>query len=583
MSRAVVLLALLLLVPVAAAQREMSVTMPASQAPRPVGGVGVLMHVETPDPTRMSFSEPWLLVGADNLVNVTVMNDLSQRWNGTFRVNVTGATAVDETLFFSLAPRARESRLIAIHPEDVGRVAIALESIDAFQPGGEPVSLTYSAAALPMPSVRYLDPPVGGAASEDDAFESFGMYGQSHAPGVAFVRVAPGDVVRARLQVRNDLPFTTPEFSVMLEGSRSVGPAIVPSLEPGRSAIVELPDFVPQEQQPGGGRFFGGMGQVELRAIGTFTVGGASVRAQLGEYRVENGVVRDPLPATALIEVQDGLSIELLVPRDPRLGVPTRVKINASNLGGDTQQGTLLVTVNTPNGLHYGVQGPESRSIHVDLAPGERAEEAIEFTPYVTGQWTLSTLFRSGEGFGYGGGGGYFNVEGPVRISFDRYGTEYARIGERVQVDLVVETEDTLQDAELRVAAGAGYRSYDMTSTSGQYQPGLAQRLLDVESSTAQLGTLRPGGAVNVTLEVAGRASGRFDVIPFVLSEGFAFTSRPHDPARDGFIDGPYYGGSGVSLAVQPRAVPTAVALAPLTVGLALFVGTWTMRTRFVK
>lgn len=580
--RPALLLALLLLLPAASAQYPTRVDARLTEEARFPGGLGLTMRMDSVDNDRAPLVDAWFLVAADNVVNVTVHNGQSRAWNGTFRVNATGASTSEETLSFAVPAGGQLSRYVTVHPDDIGRVTVMLEPIDAFQADGQPLAAALTGPAVLMPNVRFVDPPLPGG-TEEDEFETFTMYGPSRPSTSAFVRVAPGDLVRPRLEVRNDLAVATPEFKLSLEGSRSVGPVLVGALEPGRSTIVELPEFTPADPQPGAGRYFGSMGQLEFRAMGEFTIAGASVRTHLATYRVENGAVADILPASAIMEIQDGLAVELLVPRDPRLGVPTRVKINVSNAGRETQVGTLVVTLNTPNSLHYEVQGPESRAIHLDLTPGERLAESIEFTPRVTGQWVLSTLFRSSEGFGYGGGGGYFNVEGPVLITFDRYGTEYARIGERVQVDLVVESESTLQGAELRVAAGSGYRSYDMSVTSGEFKPGLAQRLLDVDTGTATLGTLRPGGAVNVTIEVSGRASGRFDVIPFVLAEGFAYTSRPYDPAKDGLIEGPYYGGAGVALAVQPRPVPPALALAPLTVGLAVFVGTWTLRTRFVK
>ncbi|HWH08152.1 MAG TPA: hypothetical protein VNX21_03065 [Candidatus Thermoplasmatota archaeon] len=578
--KAPALLALLLLAPVAAAQVPVIIGGEKSM-PGPWGGLGATLRVDSVDNDRAPILEPWFLVGSDTVVNLTLVNDRTTAWNGTFRVNVTGATASEESVSFALPPHGRASRLVSVHADDPGRVAVLFEGVDAFLPDGQPMAYSLNGPALLMPSVRFVDPPVP-TRSEDDEYEAFSMYGGQRPTTSAFVRVAPGDYVRPRVEVRNTLAVATPEFMLTLEGGRTVGPVLVRSLEPGQSTVVELPEFMPAEAQPGGGRYFGSMGTLEFRAMGEFQIAGASVRAHLASYRIENGALAGVAPAVAYVEVQDGLSVETLVPREPRLGVPARVKLNVSNDGRDTVKGTLVVTLNTPNGYHYGVQGPEARSIHLDLTPGERLEEVIEFTPRVTGQWTVGSMFRSAEGFGYGGGGAYFTVDGPVRITFDRAGTEYARIGERVQVDLVVQTDATLADAALAVASGTGYRGFNMYASAGEYRPGLTQRLLDVETTTSQLGTLRPGGALNVTLEVAGRGSGRFDVIPFVLSEGFAYTSRPYDPARDPPSEA-YYGPSGVQLAVQPRPVPAAMALAPLTVGLAVFVGTWTLRTRFVK
>lgn len=579
--RTLALLALVLLLPPAAAQ--FSVTAPAEKV-----GVGLVVgpqsfsfRLEGKGDPSLSASDPWFLAGHDNVVNFTIFNGRDTEYRLNFTLNVTGAASSAETVAFAIPPYGTQTRTFTVHPDDVGNVEVVAESTDAFMPDGSPLRQSIVGPALLPPSVAFIDPPPRG---EDDEFDTLSMFGGSSSMATAYLRVPPGESVRPRLEVRNPLTVATQPFHLSLVGSRNVGPVDVPSLEPGESRIVELPEFVAGDAPPGGGRFFGIVGRVDLRAVGEFTVGGATVTATLAQYRVERGAVQDLLPSYAVVDVQDGLSIDVLVPRDPRLGVPTRVKLNASNTGRDRLEGSLLVTLMTPNGLYYEVQGPESRTMRLDLGPGERSSETIEFTPRVTGQWFVSSTFRSSEGFGYGGGGGGFEVKGPVRIAFDHYDVQYVRIGEPVTLDITVASEATLQDAKLRVASGAGYRSYsDAATESGKARPGLTQRLLHVETSTASLGTLRPGGVVNASLQVEGRSSGRFDVIPYVLAEGFAYTSRPYDPARDGPIQPGYGGGIGMQVAVQTRAVPPALGLAPLTVGLAVFVGAWTLRTRFVK
>lgn len=578
-------LLVLLLAPLAAAQRESITIAPAMPdvGGRLVGGPFLDIRLESADPTRIPAVQPWFLVGHDALVNVTLRSQ--EAWlNATFDVNVTGARAAESTLQFSVPPYGERSQLLAVHADDVGKVTVELTAVDAVQPDGRPIYGSTEGPAVLAPSVTFLDPPV---LPPDDEYDVQSGYGGVRSPSVAFARIAPGDPLRARLQVRNDLPLATNPFRLSLEGGRTIGPVDVRSLEPGEAIIVEFPEVQLTEAQPSGvgSRYFGLQGQFELRAIAEFTIAGATARGHLGQYRVDRGAVTGLLPATAMVEIQDGLAVEFLTPRDPRLGVPTRLKLNATNLGRTSIEGSLVIFLSTPYNLYYDVQGPESRTLRVDLRPGEAVSESIELTPRVTGQWSFSTLLQGSDSYTMTLGGGGFVVKGPIHIKFDTFGTEYARIGERVQVGLAIETSQTLQDAQLRVATGGGYfGGFGREATGGgAYRPGLTQRLVDVESSASSLGTLTPGGVLNVTLDVAGRGSGRFDLIPYVLAEGFAYTSRPYDPAVDGPIMTPYGFGYGVQLAVQPRPVPVALALAPLTVGLAVFVGTWTLRTRFVK
>lgn len=587
MKLALPLVLALLVLPGAVAQFDAPVrAVPGKGTGEIIGGsgIGFTFGVETVGDLTLIPSS-WFLAGHDTVVNLTGFGQ-GTAWNGSWRVNVTGATVDPQVVSLSVPATGSATAYLTVHPEDIGTVFLTLESIDAFYAGGEPVQLTLVGPAVVAPSVRFLDPPVAGDAEEDPEFEHIDTFGGPRASGAAYARVRPGDSLAPRVEVRNDLLVSTPAFDMTLEGGVTSRAVEVRSLAPGESITVDLPAFTPMEEQPGGGRYFGPMGRMELRLMGQFSVGGASVSVPLAAYETETGAVVRISPALAIIDIQEGLAVDLLVPRDPRLGVPTRVKINATNAGTSALEGTLVVNLQTPNGLYYEVQGPEVRTVRLDLAPGEETSESIEFTPRVTGQWGVSAVFQSSEGFGYGGGGGGFLVEGPVRIDLGQTGIVYARIGETVRVDVSVTSEKPLQGAELRVTSGQGYYGgyYDASQVSGgEFRPGLMQSLLVTEASTSSLGTLRPGGSLNATLEMKGRASGGYQVVPYVVAEGFAYTTRPYDPAVDGPMYSDFGYGYALMIAVQPRALPAAMGLLPLTVGLAVFVGLWTFRTRFVR
>lgn len=228
------------------------------------------------------------------------------------------------------------------------------------------------------------------------------------------------------------------------------------------------------------------------------------------------------------------------------------------------------------------MQGPQTRAVPVDLPARGRLRETVEFTPRVTGRWDVLVQYRAAEeGRSFHGGAGWFIVPGPVNIRLDRVGTEEARIGEPVRVGVVVESTAPMEGAELRVASGG---PPGQAAAAGAFRPGLLHRVLDAEASPAVLAALGPGAAANATLEVVGRASGRFDVVPFVLFGGHAYASRPYDAALDGPLpDGSVAGGYLLQVAVQPRPVPAAFALAPFAVGLALVMGAWAWRSRLAK
>jgi hypothetical protein len=356
-------------------------------------------------------------------------------------------------------------------------------------------------------------------------------------------------------------------------------------MEPGETRTIQFDEYVPVERSAGP-NYGGGVLRMELRFTAALTVGGVEPSVALADYRIENGVVRDVVPLLAAIDVQDGVALDLLVPKNPVLGAPMRIKYNVTNNGATRTTGNLVLSLQTPGNLFYEVQGPETLQLHVELGPGEQASGAFEFTPRVSGFWTVQNFFLSNEGFGFGGGGGTLVIPGPVTIRTDALGTVYARIGEPVRIDLSIATTRPLQGAQLRVTSGTTqYADPTRAAGAGDFRPGLAQRLLSSSADATGLDTLQPGGVLNASLQVSGRSAGRYSVVPYVLAEGFAYTTDPDQQAFRAGQDSPFAtnGASVVEIAVQARPVDAAWAIAPLVVALAFFVGTWTMRTRFVR
>lgn len=572
-----VLLASTLLAPLASAQfLEARSAIDMSPLPH-----GAQLRIDAPGAEHM---EPgWVLVGHDNVLNLTLRNFRPEPLSATFRINASGATVTPDNVTLRVGPQGTASALLALRPDDAGVVRVNAEAIDAFEPGGNPVTALWESTALALPSVRFLDPPP--TPPEDDEFQRIDMFGMTGG-GAITARVRPGETLRPRIEVHNPLATAIPPTRLALLGpSEAIGRVEVPALDAGQTRTLELPEFVAPDERGGGFHGFHPSARYELRVVAETPVGGVTRNSLVSEYDIKNGAVQVLTVGHILVLVQDGLAIDLTIPRQPVLGVPTRVTFNVSNHGATPLTGTVVLTLVTPGGLFYEVQGPETHPVHVDLGPGMSRSHAIEFTPRVTGNWQVQTVFRSSEGFGYGGGGGIIPVAGPVTIEKSHSSTTYARIGERIPVELVIETTQTLQGAELRVASGGGHGFGDPSQASGaSYRPGLSERLVRVDQLGGSLATLRPEGAVNITLELVARSAGRYSVVPYVLAEGFAYTStaraEPSHPGGPMFSPG---GDAAVQLAVQPRPVPAAMALAPLTIGLGVFVGVWTLRTRFVR
>ncbi|HUR69895.1 MAG TPA: hypothetical protein VM370_11675 [Candidatus Thermoplasmatota archaeon] len=577
------LLAALLLAPAAVAQ--MAVRPPMMTEPGVKVGFGgpfAEIRIESKDKDYAPFQNPWLVLGQDNVLNLTLRNDADVPMNATFHLNVTGATFSSEDITLSAEPYGYVGRTFVVHPDDAGMVSIVAGAVDAFQTGGEPLRAVFDAPALALPSMRFLDPPEEPETSEDEEFEQVDVFTGPRMGIDAYARVRPGESIAPRVELANPFETTTAGFRLTMQTGPTSPSVDVPSLEPGDTFVAEFPEFTPLEASFGGPFFGGPMGRQELRPNAELTVGGAPITAGAMHFRLDRGAVVDASPTFATIDIQDGLAVDIFAPRDPQLGAPTRLKYNLTNLQTTPAQGTLTITLMTPSGLFYEVQGPETHQVHVALGPGERTSGAIEFTPRVTGAWQASTLWQAAQGFGMGGGAS-FEVKGPLRIGFDRTDQIFARIGEPVEVGVVLESTDTLQDAQLRISAGSNYYRDPSTTSGSRYRPGFADTLVLSSTPTSSLGTLRPGGTVNATIQVVGRSSGTYNIVPYVLAEGFAYTSSMTQQGGPMPMDSFVYMPSVLSVAVQARAVPPGLSLAPLTLGLAFFVGVWTFRTRFVR
>lgn len=582
--RAALAFAALLLVAAPAAAQMVARPVPFGSPVEMVGG-GIIVELATVAPTKSGPSQvfPWLVVGHDNIVNLTLRNQQEGWVNATFRLNLTGATASVDDVEVSVAPWDVGGASFVVHPDDVGLVKIDVEAIDAFQPGGSPIEGYAEMPALLLPSVALIDPPPPPPSSEDDEFVRIDNFGGGSSAG-SYIRLPPGGSVQPRLELHNPFPTTIAGFRLRIMASGATLPPVdVEPLDAGETRVIELPEHKPVEG--GQGQFYGGMvGRFELRPIAEVVVGGATMNAGAASFALDRGAVVDVRPTYLTIDVQDGLVIDLYVPTKPQLGAPTRILYNFTNLQTTTATGRLTISLTPPSGLYYEVQGPESHAVPISLPGGEKGSGSIDFTPRVSGSWVASSFYLSDQSFGSGSGGG-FEVPGPVTLAFDQTEQVYARIGEAIDVGVVVATSQPLQDAQLRIASGGQYYRGDPASSGGQYQPGFAQDLIRATTGSGSLGTLRPGGTVNTSIELVARSSGSYNIVPYVLAEGFAYTStipRETLAGRGGPIDFPL-GQSMLNVLVLPREIPAGLSLAPLTMGLAFFVGVWTLRTRFVK
>lgn len=585
MNKLALLLVATLLLPVAGAQVMIgeSIARPAPSGPH--GPETLMMFFNVEGHTN---GAPFLVIEADNVVNFSAMNTQKKWWNATITVNVTGATSSVSSFEIHAEPLATTWHTFSVHPDGVGMVEIVLTSDTPTPQTGEPLRLGNVFAAVPPVSIRWVDPqPESPTVTEDGITYTRGGFGSSEHE-TAVMRLPPGGTFVPRIEVRNLGQAAVPAFKLELRGERgSLGTESIAPLEAGERRLIEFAPYTAANEQ---GRSYPGMQMsFPLQVTATHTIGSGTASVHPASFRLENGAVVDVRPASARIEIRSGLGAELLLPESLTLGVPTRLRYNVTNYATTEQSGTFVLALNTPGGLHYDVQGPETKTIPIDLAPGETLTGALPFTPRVTGQWFVQAEF-SLETARYGVGGGQLLVPSPVSLKLDQTTNPvYLRIGEPLRVDVTIASTETLADASFGLASMA--QSYFRPSDRvGEVRPGLAHELAKATSAgTSNLGTLRPGGLVNTSFEIVAKASGRYAVTPYVLAGGFAYTNVPAEP-KDGMphesmsFMGPYGMDAAVlNLAVQPRQISSAWAIAPLAAGLLAFVGAWTMRTRFVK
>lgn len=580
------LLAALLLAGAAAAQLTERAPPVPEPGFKPGGGVSISLGIPTASGETMS--RPFLVVGADNTVNATIYNFDSRHVNDTLLLNATVEGRVVDRVAISVAPGEQRQFSFTFHPEDVGVYLLRAELETLKLADGSPILAQLDAFAAPAVAVRIVDPPALGTSAEDGEYQSIDG-GRPQSRGLV-IRTRPEEAVTFRVEVTNlrDVALGAFDLSLRTTEAEPIGTIEIPSLDALASRTFEFPEWAPGADP----RFVGCRGcQFGFEFLAKYRAAGGTAEIAVGDYRLENGAVVDLVPATGVVEVQESLVADVLVPKSMRLGVPARIKVNVTNFGTDVvRAASVRVTLSTPNNLHYGVQGPEVRELSVrGLSPGDHESSTFEFTPRVTGAWSVYSLV-SERSSSFGSGGLGFLVEGPISIASADAGTLIGRIREPLVVEVAVRSTGQLDDAELRVVAQSqqGYFG-DPSSGESALTPGIAQRVVRSDPERIPLGTLRAGDVVNATFTLVSSGSGVYQVSPFVVSGGFAYTStaQSQSSVRGGEVvhEPSYYGGGPafIHLAIQPRPVSVSWALFPFTVIVAITVGTWTLRTRFVR
>jgi hypothetical protein len=179
-------------------------------------------------------------------------------------------------------------------------------------------------------------------------------------------------------------------------------------------------------------------------------------------------------------------------------------------------------------------------------------------------------------------------IDVPTDVDVSVLGADGARalaLGGSATAPVRVTALRPLHGAVLRLTTGAAL-STDGGGGGGGPQvavSGLSASVVRASPAEMPLGDLAAGESRWTNVTVTSTGTGDFNVVPYVVAGGFAYTGIPETSSRNGgprvaAADGPVF-----EVVVKPHAVEPALAFAPAAVVLALAVGAHVARRKLVR
>lgn len=537
-----------------------------------------------------------LALGASNKVMLLVVNPTEQQFTGVIRfhdmhhdpwapapaipVVGTGEVAVDVD-----PGQSAEVEVIVTPPVDrehwielVAEIAgdLAGESLHLLSPLGFPL--------LPPVSIRWVEPqPVTDLADVVQLDESW-----SEGLGtVAYVR--PDVELLPQIEMTN---FGQATETVTLRPARfgeAFGDAtVVSELVPGETRQVTLDGFVPAEVEPELASRAGSM----LLNVGFVNDEDPDSAWVMTAYEFDHGdsPVRADTPAAVDLQVRTGVAAVVSVSGQPTLGHPLDLTVEVINLGPRSAAGAAEVTVAAPFQAAYEVYEPATHTVPFGLEPQASTSSTVTVDPRVGGRWRVFVTWEDTEGRR---GMNVFGFDVPTSVDIIPVSAAPLRLaldGQETTTVRITALAD-LPSATLRLAIAPGG---DQLGGGGQQMgpggprvvaalAGLSASVVEAAPDEVEIGDLRAGEQVEVDIAVTAGGSGTYSVVPYVMSEGLAYTGMP--PRRSGpqRQSGRRERLPVVEVMVDPNVVGPGLGLAPAALVFVAAVGAHVARRKIVR
>lgn len=348
--------------------------------------------------------------------------------------------------------------------------------------------------------------------------------------------------VRARLENPWDVPTRPLPLRVLGEGQVVEGRTVAP-LAPGETRTVSVTNVTREEVtrslSHGRDPVRRSPQPVQLRLVAAEAAG--AERETLWNYTFPAADLQADAQVRGVVEFHAGLDVTVPDP-DLELGRETTLEVEIRNRGGVPARPTPVdLRVGPVPDLAFGVESGTSRSLTVDLAPGESRSVDLSFTPRVGANHEVDATVQQPDRSR--SNGHVTVVESPVDLRITEGRRGFLEVGETVEATVVVQGPADLE-GDLGVVASVrdAVHGFDGDPDGTPFSTLLTTS--DLVDATFEPAALEGGSGEDATnrtvaLELTPEAAGQVAVVPVLRADGLVHTGlEDQNAVRDGFPRG---------------------------------------------
>jgi hypothetical protein len=551
--------------------------------------VPTLELASTAPTSRFGGGQVVIVAGLDNDVLAQATNPLHSAFVGVADLYLNGGT-VNRTHFeLALAPGEKRAFPVRITASADARGLSVQSRVEGTAGGADVCAQGGSGGQVAPPvSIQWVSPAPDAAMAtlesvtlaEGNGFGGEGSYAFGASAG--HVQVRATNVANA----------TSSTFYLLARSNElTLGEGTpVPPLAPGASVVLDLGAIPPRSPECAGPNpSRGGCGPMTFLMVGSSDRAGVEQQGPPAvEIETSGGVVTSTRPVALTLADTRGLVPLVEAPPTLALGKPAVVVVNVTNYGSSTDVNPAMrLSFVPPFRARYDVQGEEATTFAVTTPPGASVARSASFTPLVSGRWEILVQFLvSGEpccvvnAF-------TVDIPGPVDVSVPASSAPVAKLGETARTPILVRTTTALPAATLRITtapqSGSGEGGPRRFNSGPAVVGGLSQTLVTAAPASIPLGDLAAGAAVWSNATVTARASGVYNVVPYVVAGGFAYTGTPPATSQNGPTQAVPEFTPQYTIAFDADRIPVVLAWAPAAIVLAGAVALFVGRRMLVK